>query len=306
MKAPLRINDEVAEALRAGRPVVALESTVISHGLPYPDNLQLARELETIVRNEGAVPATIAIIRGQIRVGLDDEALALLAEGREPVAKVSRRDLAYVVARGLNGATTVAGTMVIARMAGIRIFATGGTGGVHREARDTFDISADLFELARTPVAVVSSGVKSILDIGATLEYLETLGVPVVGYGTEEFPAFYSVRSGFRLHQKVNSPAEVAHVIKTHFDLNLQNGLLIANPVPVESEIPFAEMEEFIHRALAEQHERGITGKDITPFLLGRLKELTAGRSLQTNLALLRHNARTAARIARTLSEMER
>ncbi|NPA45834.1 MAG: pseudouridine-5'-phosphate glycosidase [Chlorobi bacterium] len=299
----LIIKDEIREALRNGRPVVALESTVISHGLPWPDNKTLALEMEQIIRSEGAVPATVAIIGGKIRVGLDEAHIDLLASGREPVAKVSRRDMAYVCAKGMHGATTVAGTMIAAHMAGIDFFATGGTGGVHRDARESFDISADLYELSRTPVMVVSSGVKSILDIGATLEYLESLGIPVMGYGTDDFPAFYSRRSGYALHQRADTPQEAAKVWRAHKALGLQNGMLLANPVPPEAEIPFREMESFIRRALEEQHAQNIRGKDITPFLLGRIKELTEGRSLQTNLALLRNNARTAARVAVAFAE---
>ena len=302
MKAFFDIAPPVAQALAAGKPVVALESTVISHGLPWPHNKQLALETEAIVRAQGAEPATIAIIDGRIRVGLTEANIERLARKREPVLKVSRRDLSYVTAQGLHGATTVAATMWIAHRAGIRIFSTGGIGGVHREARESFDISADLYELARTPVAVVASGVKSILDIGATLEMLETLGVPVVGLGTSEFPAFYSRTSGHRLHQSVKDEAEAARVIDAHFGLGIDTGMLIAHPVPEPDQIPFDQMEAHIARALQMQAGAGIRGKEITPFLLSRIKELTGGRSLQANLALLKANARAAARIAVKLS----
>ncbi len=303
MKTLFDIAPPVAQALEAGNPVVALESTVISHGLPWPDNKQLALETEAIVRAEGTEPATIAIIDGRIKVGLTEADIDRLARKREPVLKVSRRDLSYVVARRMNGATTVAATMWIAHRAGIRIFSTGGIGGVHREARESFDISADLYELTRTPVAVVASGVKSILDIGATLEMLESLGVPVVGLGTDEFPAFYSRRSGHRLHQSVTDEAEAARLIDAHFRLNIDTGLLLAHPVPEAEQIPFDRMEAHIARALQMQADAGVHGKDITPFLLARIKELTGGRSLQANLALLKANARAAARIARSLSK---
>ncbi len=305
MKAFFDIAPPVAQALDAGNPVVALESTVISHGLPWPDNMQLALETEAVIRAEGALPATIAVIDGRIRVGLTEGNIERLARKREPVHKVSRRDLSYVVARGLNGATTVAATMWIAHRAGIRIFSTGGIGGVHREARESFDISADLYELARTPVAVVASGVKSILDIGATLEMLETLGVPVVGLGTVEFPAFYSRSSGHRLHQSVKDESEAARVIDAHFGLGIDTGLLIAHPVPEADQIPFDQMEVHIARALQMQAAAGIRGKEITPFLLSRIMELTGGRSMQANLALLKANARAAARIAVKLSKQD-
>lgn len=267
--------------------------------------MQLALETEAVIRAEGALPATIAIIDGRIRVGLTEANIERLARKREPVHKVSRRDLSYVVARSLNGATTVAATMWIAHRAGIRIFSTGGIGGVHREARESFDISADLYELARTPVAVVASGVKSILDIGATLEMLETLGVPVVGLGTVEFPAFYSRSSGHRLHQSVKDESEAARVIDAHFGLGIDTGLLIAHPVPEPDQIPFDQMEVHIARALQMQTGAGIRGKEITPFLLSRIKELTGGRSMQANLALLKANARAAARIAVKLSKQD-
>jgi pseudouridine-5'-phosphate glycosidase len=293
----LRIATEVAEALAAGAPVVALESTIISHGMPYPHNVAMAREVEQIVRTGGAVPATIAVLEGHPTVGLADDELELLASHAE-VRKVSVRDLPYVVATRSHGATTVASTMRLAGLAGIRVFVTGGLGGVHRGAEVSMDVSADLTELSRTEVAVVSAGVKSILDIARTLEVLETLGVPVVGYGTDEFPSFYSRSSGVPAPMRLNTPEEVAALMRATWDLGLGSGIAVANPVPADEEMPRDEIDAVIDRALADCDERGIRGKDITPYLLGRIVELSDGRSLETNLALVRHNARVGTAIA--------
>ncbi|MFF4800829.1 pseudouridine-5'-phosphate glycosidase [Streptomyces sp. NPDC001351] len=293
----LVLTDEVREALRDGRPVVALESTIISHGMPYPQNVQMAVEVEQIIRDGGAVPATIAVLNGRPHIGLTQADLELLATAPD-VTKASVRDLAYVIARGTHGATTVAATMRLAALAGIRTFVTGGIGGVHRGAPTTFDISADLTELAATGVAVISAGVKSILDIGLTLETLETLGVPVLTYGTDEFPAFYSRRSGFTSPMRVDSPAEIAAVMHARWDLGIPGGVSIANPVPEDEEVPAERMDGVIAQALAEMDKAGITGKDTTPYLLGRIVELTGGESLRTNIALVKNNARLGARIA--------
>ena len=294
---PIAVADEVAAALAEGRPVVALESTIISHGMPYPENVAMAREVEGIVREHGAVPATVAVLGGVPRVGLSSDELELLAS--DPgVAKVSVRDLPYVVARGAHGATTVAATMRLASLAGISVFVTGGLGGVHRGATTSFDISADLTELARTPVAVVCAGVKSILDIGLTLEALETLGVPVVAVGTDEFPSFYSRASGHPAPMRAEEPAQVAAIMRAQRDLGLTAGLVVANPIPPEDEIPAAEIGAIIDRALADLDRLAVTGKDITPYLLGRIVGLTDGASLTANIALVRHNARLGAEIA--------
>ncbi|KQW47674.1 pseudouridine-5-phosphate glycosidase [Nocardioides sp. Root1257] len=293
----LHLAPEVAEALADGRPVVALESTIISHGMPYPQNVAMATEVEGIVREHGAVPATIAILDGRLCVGLSAEELELLASDGN-VTKVSVRDLPYVVARGQHGATTVAATMRLAAMAGIRVFVTGGLGGVHRGAQQTFDVSADLTELGQTSVAVVSAGVKSILDIGLTLETLETLGVPVLGFGSDEFPSFYSRSSGHAAPMRVDTAAEVAAVMRAKWDLGLDGGIVIANPIPVEDEIPAEEIGAIIEQALADMDALGIHGKDATPYLLGRIVEITGGTSLTANIALVRHNARLGAAIA--------
>ncbi|GAA1778063.1 pseudouridine-5'-phosphate glycosidase [Nocardioides hankookensis] len=293
----LQIAPEVADALAAGRPVVALESTIISHGMPYPQNVAMATEVEGIVREHGAVPATIAILDGRLCIGLSPDQLELLASDGN-VTKVSVRDLPYVVARGRHGATTVAATMRLAAMAGIRVFVTGGLGGVHRGAQQTFDVSADLTELGQTSVAVVSAGVKSILDIGLTLETLETLGVPVLGFGSDEFPSFYSRSSGHAAPMRVDTAAEVAAVMRAKWDLGLDGGIVIANPIPVEDEIPAEEIGAIIEQALADMDALGIHGKDATPYLLGRIVEITGGTSLTANIALVRHNARLGAAIA--------
>lgn len=293
----LTITDEVRDALADGRPVVALESTIISHGMPYPQNVAMALEVEAIIREHGAVPATIAVLDGRPRIGLGGDDLELLASHAD-VTKVSVRDLPFVVARGAHGATTVAATMRLAALAGIRVFVTGGLGGVHRGAQQTFDVSADLTELGSTDVAVVSAGVKSILDIGLTLEVLETLGVPVLVHGSDEFPSFFSRSSGHAAPMRVDSPAEVAAVMRAKWDLGIAGGLVVANPIPVEDEIPAGEIGEIIDRALADMDSLGIHGKDATPYLLGRIVEITDGASLTANIALVRSNARLGAAIA--------
>ncbi|WP_300403481.1 pseudouridine-5'-phosphate glycosidase [uncultured Nocardioides sp.] len=297
----LTVTDEVATALREGRPVVALESTIISHGMPYPDNVAMALEVEAIVRAGGAVPATVAVLDGRPRVGLSAEDLELLASHPD-VVKASVRDLPYVAARGLHGATTVAATMRLASMAGIEVFVTGGLGGVHRGAETSMDLSADLTELSRTPVAVISAGVKSILDIGLTLEVLETLGVPVLVEGSDEFPSFYSRASGFAAPMRVDGAAEAAAVARATWDLGLECGVALAHPVPVEDEIPAAEIGVVIDRALTDMEALGITGKATTPYLLGRIVELTGGSSLATNIALVRANAAYGAAVAVALA----
>ncbi len=294
---PYDVAPEVAEALAAGAPVVALESTIISHGMPYPQNVAMAVEVEGIVRDHGATPATIAVLDGRPRIGLDAAQLELLAS--DPgVAKASVRDLPVLTAQGRHGATTVAATMRLAALAGIRVFVTGGLGGVHRGAQQSFDVSADLTELARTPVAVVCAGVKSILDIGLTLEALETLGVPVLAVGSEEFPSFYSRSSGFRAPTRVDSPAEVADVMRAQWGLGLPAGLVVAHPIPAEDEIPAGEIGAVIEEALADLDRLGIGGQAATPYLLGRMVELTGGASLTANIALVRHNARFGAAVA--------
>jgi pseudouridine-5'-phosphate glycosidase len=288
----LALTDEVAEALAAGRPVVALESTIISHGMPYPRNVEMALEVEQIIRAAGATPATIAVLDGKPRIGLDREELETLATHPD-VAKVSLRDLPHVIATRAHGATTVASTMRLAALAGIPVFVTGGLGGA-----TSMDVSADLTELGTTNVTVVSAGVKSILDIGLTLEVLETLGVPVVAFGTDEFPSFYSRESGHAAPIRVDTVQALAEMMRAKWGLGLGGAISVANPVPVEDEIPAGEIQGLIERALAECDERGIHGKDITPFLLGRIVELSDGRSLETNIALVRSNARLGAALA--------
>ena len=294
----LTLTDEVRTALDERRPVVALESTIISHGMPYPQNVAMATEVEQIIREGGAVPATIAVLAGRPRIGLTPRDLELLATDPN-VAKVSLRDLPYVIARGRHGATTVAATMRLAALAGIRTFVTGGLGGVHRGAQQTFDVSADLTELAQTDVAVVSAGVKSILDIGLTLETLETLGVPVIGFGADEFPAFFSRRSGFAAPMRADTPAELAAIMRTKWDLGIRGGLDIANPIPESDEIPADEIDAIIDQALRDMDANRIKGKEATPYLLGRIVEITAGESLRANIALVKNNARLGAAIAR-------
>ncbi len=292
---------EVAEALNAGRPVVALESTVIAHGLPRPTNLEVARRCEAAIREEGAIPATVGIISGKVVVGLNDDQIRTLALA-EGVRKVSRRDFGIAIARREHGATTVAGTMVAAHLAGIRVFATGGIGGVHRGNAD--DVSADLPELAGTPVAVVCAGAKAILDLPRTLEYLETAGVPVLGYQTDTFPAFYATSSGLPVDARVETPQEAAAIISARWALGLEGGVLIAIPPPADLALPPDEMEAAIAEALRAAEETGVTGKALTPFLLARVGEITAGRSLAVNIALLEQNARVAAQIAEALTPL--
>jgi len=289
----LRIAPEVREA----RAVVALESTIIAHGMPYPENLSTARLLEQRVREAGAVPATIAVMDGAVRIGLTGAELETLARARE-VLKLSRADLPFAVSTGKPGATTVAATMICAHLAGIRVFATGGIGGVHRGAESSFDISADLGELARTPVAVVSAGAKALLDLPKTLEYLETRGVPVIGYRTDEFPAFWSRQSGLKVPLRLDSVQEIARFLAVKWEMGLGGGAVICNPAPQADEIPAEEMRGFIDAAVREAEARGVSGKQVTPFILGRIVELTGGRSLRTNIALAESNARLAAEIA--------
>ena len=296
----LDIKPEVAKALEEGTPVVALESTIIAHGMPYPKNVETALEVEKVIREGGAVPATIAIINGRIKVGLTEEEIEYLGTA-DNVLKVSRRDFPLVIAKKLNGATTVAGTMIAANMAGIKLFVTGGIGGVHRGAGESFDISADLEELKMTDVAVVCAGVKSILDIGATLEYLETAGVPVVTFGADEFPAFYSRRSGFDAECRLDDPKDVAEMIRAKDALGLRGGMLIACPVPEADEIPYEKMDVVIKEALKECEEQGVKGKRITPFLLSKVKDLTEGSSLEANIRLVLNNARIGAAIAKNI-----
>jgi len=299
----LDISPEVKEAFATGKAVVALESTVIAHGLPYPENLETALAMEQAVRDRGAAPATIALLDGKIKIGLSPAEKELLAAGKVTVYKTGRRDISYVLWKKIPGATTVSATMWAARQAGIPVFATGGIGGVHYGASHTFDISADLQEFARTPVAVVSAGIKSVLDIGATLEYLETMGVPVAAYGTDEFPAFFSRNSGYKAPFTLHSPGEAAEWIKTHFALNLPSGLLIAQPPPSGVALDGAYIEKIIREALDEAEKNGIRGKEVTPFLLRTIVRKTGGKSLRTNTALLIHNAALAADIAAELAK---
>ena len=291
------IKPEVEKALEEGTPVVALESTIISHGMPYPKNVETALAVEDVIRKNGAVPATIAIIGGRIKIGLTADEIEYMAKA-DNVLKVSRRDFPLVISQKLDGATTVAGTMIAANMAGIKVFVTGGIGGVHRGAGESFDISADLEELKMTDVAVVCAGVKSILDIGATLEYLETAGVPVITYGTDMFPAFYSRESGFTGECRIDDTTKIADLIRTKEQLGLRGGILIACPIPAEDEIPFEKMDVVIKQALEECEEQGIKGKRITPFLLSRVKDLTDGSSLEANIKLVLNNADIGAKIA--------
>lgn len=297
MKKYLSVLPEVQAALDAGKPVVALESTILSHGMPFPQNMEFGRRVEQIIREEGAVPATIAILDGQLKVGLTDAELERMCKDHS-IGKVSRRDVPVYLATGRPGATTVATTMLIAEMAGIRIFATGGIGGVHRGAETTMDISADLQELAHTSVAVVSAGVKSILDIGLTLEYLETMGVPVMGMMTKDFPAFYCKKSGFQVDHEIGSYREAAQIMKAKWDCGLKGGIILANPIPDEYAMDSDYMNGIIEQAVGEAAQQGVKGKAITPFLLARIVELTGGSSLESNIQLAYHNARCASRIA--------
>ena len=294
----LDINPEVAAALSAGKPVVALESTIISHGMPYPQNVETALNVEKIIRENGATPATIAIIGGRLNVGLTAEEIDYLGKTGTAVTKASRRDLAVLVSKGMDGATTVTTTMMIAAMAGIRVFATGGIGGVHRGAETTMDISADLEELANTPVVVVCAGAKAILDLKLTLEYLETHGVPVIGYGTEELPAFYSRHSGLKVDYRMDTPEECAEAFHVQQSLGMKGGMLVTNPIPEEYAMDGDEIDRAIEQALDEAKEKGIHGKETTPFLLARIKDITGGDSLASNIRLVFNNARLAARIA--------
>ena len=299
----LEVNPEVQAALSAGKAVVALESTIISHGMPYPKNVETALAVEQLVRDNGAVPATIAIIKGKLKVGLTHDEIEYLGSSHD-VIKASRRDVPFILAKGLDGATTVASTMIIADLAGIRVFATGGIGGAHRGAQNTMDISADLQELAHTNVAVVCAGAKSILDIGLTLEYLETQGVPVVGFGTDELPAFYTSKSGFGVDYRIDSAKEMAAALKTKWDLGLNGGVVVANPIPAEYEMAPEVINSAIEQAVRESEEQGIKGKESTPFLLARVKELTGGTSLDSNIQLVFNNVKVGAQIAVEYSKL--
>jgi hypothetical protein len=300
----VKISQEVKEAIKEKKPVVALESTIISHGMPYPKNVETALEVEKVVRENGAIPATIAIINGEIKIGLSKEEIEIIGKAGLSVTKTSRRDLAYVVANKLNGATTVAGTMICAQMANIKIFATGGIGGVHRGAEKTMDISADLEELGKTNVAVICAGCKSILDMGLTLEYLETKGVAVYGYKTNILPAFYTRESDFKVN-KINSEQEVAKVLKTKWDLGLDGGVVITNPIPEEFSMDRKIIDKTILEALKEADEKEIKGKDITPFLLDKIQKLTSGKSLEANIELVFNNAKLASKIAIEYSKLD-
>ena len=297
----LDVAPEVAKAVAEGRPVVALESTIISHGMPYPQNVETALQVEKIIREHGAVPATIAILGGRLKAGLTPEEIDYLGRTGAGVTKTSRRDLPVIVAKGMDGATTVTTTMMIAHMAGIQVFATGGIGGVHRGAETTMDISADLEELAQTPVMVVCAGAKSILDLGLTLEYLETKGVPVIGYQTKELPAFYTRHSGFSVDYELDSPAELAAAFRCQREMGLKTGMLVTNPIPEQYSMDSAVINAAIDRAIAEAAEQGIHGKATTPFLLARVKDLTGGDSLESNIRLVYNNAALAAETAAEL-----
>lgn len=300
----LDVSPEVVAAVREGKPVVALESTIISHGMPYPQNVETALEVERIIRECGAVPATIAIIGGRMKAGLSGEEIEHLGKKGHDVAKASRRDLAVIAAREEDGATTVTTTMIIAHMAGIKVFATGGIGGVHRGAETTMDISADLEELGQTPVMVVCAGAKSILDLGLTLEYLETKGVPVIGYGTRELPAFYTRKSGFAVDYQIDTPEELAAAFHASQALGLRSGMLVTNPIPEEYAMDPEVINRAIDQAIAEAKEQGVHGKETTPFLLARVKDLTGGDSLDSNIQLVFNNARVAARTAVELAKL--
>ena len=305
MNIQLKISDEVKKALQEGKPVVALESTIISHGMPYPKNVQTALTVEQTVRDNGAVPATIAIIKGVCTVGCAKEEIEHLGKAGLSVTKTSRRDIPVVVAKGLDGATTVASTMILASMAGIKVFATGGIGGVHRGAQETMDISADLEELARTPVNVVCAGAKSILDLGLTLEYLETKGVAVIGYQTNELPAFFTRRSGFKVPMRMDSPDEIASAIHAKDALSLGGGMLICNPIPEQYSMDADYIESVIQEAVSEANALGVKGKDITPFLLDKIQKITGGESLESNIKLVLNNAVLASKVATELSRLE-
>ena len=297
----LDVNPEVAQALAEGKPVVALESTIISHGMPYPQNVETALKVEEIIRSNGAVPATIAILGGRLKAGLTKDEIEYLGKQGQAVTKASRRDLAVLVAKGADGATTVTTTMMIAHMAGIKIFATGGIGGVHRGAETTMDVSADLEELGQTDVMVVCAGAKAILDLKLTLEYLETHGVPVLGYQTKELPAFYTRKSGLSVDYQVDTPEELAKILKTQHDLGLKGGVLVTNPIPEEYSMDADVINKAIDQAVAESKEQGIHGKETTPFLLARVVELTGGDSLESNIQLVLNNAIVASKTAAEL-----
>ncbi len=303
MKNYLSISPEVEAALKNGKPVVALESTIISHGMPYPQNVETALKVEQTIRENGAVPATIAIIGGRLKAGCTPEEIEYLGRKGQAVTKASRRDLPVLVARGEDGATTVTTTMIIAAMAGIRVFATGGIGGVHRGAEKTMDISADLEELAETPVMVVCAGAKSILDLGLTLEYLETKGVPVIGYGTEELPAFYTRKSGFKVDYRIDTPEDLAAAFRAKLEMGLRGGMLVTNPIPEEYSMDADYINHAIDEAVAEAERLGIHGKATTPFLLAKIKDLTGGDSLAANIQLVLNNARLAAKTAACLCQ---
>lgn len=300
----LDINPEVKKALDEGKAVVALESTIISHGMPYPQNVETALNVEKIVRDNGAIPATIAILNGKLKVGLTKDEIEYLGKKGTAVVKASRRDIPFIVSEKLDGATTVAATMIVANLAGIKVFGTGGIGGVHRGAQQTFDISADLQELAHTNVAVVCAGAKSILDLGLTLEYLETQGVPVVGFGTEELPAFYTRKSGFKVDYRVDSEKELALALKSKWDLGLNGGMIVANPIPEQYQMDYDTINKAIVEALKEADEKGIKGKETTPFLLAKVKDITGGASLDSNIQLVYNNVKVAARLAVELGRL--
>lgn len=301
MNSFIDILPEIEKALLLNLPVVALESTIISHGMPYPKNVETAKMVEKMVRDNGAIPATIAIINGRLKVGLSEDELEYFGKKGMAITKVSRRDIPFILSQKMDGATTVASTMIIANMAGIKIFATGGIGGVHRGAEISMDISADLQELAKTNVTVVCAGIKSILDLGLTLEYLETQGVAVVGYQTDELPAFFSRKSGLKVDYNLKTPLKIAETIQIKSELKLQGGIIIANPIPLDSEVDFSSIEKIIQKALLEADENNIKGKDITPFLLAKIEKLTKGESLNANIQLVLNNAKLAALIASKL-----
>lgn len=302
----LNVSEEVKQALAENKPVVALESTIISHGMPYPQNVETALKVEQVIREQGAIPATIAIIGGKLTVGCSRDEIELLGKKGLSVAKVSRRDLPFIVAKKQDGATTVATTMYIASLAGVGVFATGGIGGVHRGAETTMDISADLDELQQTGVMVVCAGCKSILDIGLTLECLETRGVPVIGYGTEDMPAFYAQKSGYKVDYRLDTPEEIAEAFYAQKQIGLQGGMLVTNPIPTEYALDSDYINEYIEAALKEADELGVTGKKVTPFLLDKIQKLTAGKSLQANIQLVFNNARLASKVAIALCELNK
>lgn len=302
----LEINPQVKKAIEEGKAVVALESTIISHGMPYPQNKETALNVEKIIRENGAVPATIAILNGKLKVGLTEAEIDYLGKKGREVVKASRRDIPFILAQKLDGATTVAATMIIANLAGIKVFGTGGIGGVHRGAEKTFDISADLQELAHTNVAVVCAGAKSILDLGLTLEYLETQGVPVVGFGTEELPAFYTRKSGFKVDYRIDTEKDLAAALKAKWDLGLNGGMVVANPIPEQYQMDYDTITKAIEEALREAEEKGIKGKETTPFLLAKVKDLTGGESLESNIQLVYNNVKVAARLAVELEKLNK